>query len=269
MILLIDADFLAFSTAAGCQEKIKWDDDVITTHISMDQAKHVFATRVAELIELSGYDGAIDSHPPTVVMCWSCPTRRYHRHDVSASYKSGRTGDPPLGLRDVRAWAEAEYPSYTRDHLEADDVLGILATVPSLLAKYGWKTGDQVVVVSVDKDLLQIPGDHINPNRPELGIFTVTDEAAEHHLYMQALTGDPTDGYGGCPGMGPVRAERWLAQHGHSEKSLTMAYLKAGLTQQDAVDQFNLARILTGETYDFTKKQPILWNPSVTLGETV
>ena len=36
--------------------------------------------------------------------------------------------------------------------------------------------------------------------------FTQTPEDAERKLYEQALTGDSTDGYSGCPTVGPKRA---------------------------------------------------------------
>lgn len=271
MILLVDADYLAYRTAAGCQVKTRWSDDIITTHIDLEQAKNVFDDAIANIQSMAGYDPTDENHEGyVIVLCWSCPSRRYHRHDISADYKSNRTGSPPLGLSDLREWAQSEWISYTRDGLEADDILGILATRPSILrnAVLGSKLfdGQRIVVVGVDKDLNQIPGWHLNPLDNGLGLYHVSDDKAAHCLAMQTLTGDATDGYPGCPGMGPVRAQRWIAEHGTSTESLIMAFQKAGLTQQDAAVQYNLARILTGETYDFKNKQPILWTPSVTSG---
>lgn len=268
MILLVDADYLAYRTAAACQVKIKWDDEIITQHIDMEDAKRVFADAIFDATEAAGFSD-LDTDPDVfqVVLCWSCPTRRYHRHDIAADYKSNRHGAPPLGLADLREWASSEWVSYTRDGLEADDILGILGTKPSLLRSVldipDHKLGQQrIVIVGVDKDLLQIPGWHINPNDPERGLFHVSEERAHDQLCLQALTGDATDGYPGCPGMGPVKAQRWLDNHGYTLESVVLAYLKSGLSAEDAAVQINLARILSADAYDFKEKKPILWDPS-------
>jgi len=65
------------------------------------------------------------------------------------------------------------------------------------------------VIVSVDKDLLQIPGFHYNFVKKEKSC--VTKEQGIKHFYTQLLTGDTSDNIQGCPGIGVAKAARFLA----------------------------------------------------------
>jgi DNA polymerase-1 len=51
-----------------------------------------------------------------------------------------------------------------------------------------------------------------------------------------------------------LREMRWAA--------VVAAYEKAGLTEQDALTQARLARILRYSDWDNEKKEPILWTPT-------
>jgi DNA polymerase-1 len=89
------------------------------------------------------------------------------------------------------------------------------------------------------------------------------DEADYWHLF-QTLTGDQTDGYSGCPGIGPKKAEAIL-QHPDNQDDLwgvvVRTFVKAGLNEDEALVQARVARILRASDYDFEKKEPILWTP--------
>ncbi len=131
--------------------------------------------------------------------------------------------------------------------LEADDAMGIYATK---------HPGN--MIVSPDKDMKQIPGELYNLNET----FTVTpEEGATWHL-TQTLSGDQTDGYGGVPGIGIKRAETLFKDKGCSWKTVVDAFKEKDLTEQDALINARLARILTVEDYDFKNNRPILWDPS-------
>ena len=62
--------------------------------------------------------------------------------------------------------------------------------------------------MSIDKDLLQIPGRHYNWVSGE----HVTVSARDGHLALgrQILSGDPTDNVPGLKGVGPVKAAKYL-----------------------------------------------------------
>ena len=74
------------------------------------------------------------------------------------------------------------------DSLEADDVLGILATEPS---------NEERIIVSIDKDLYQIPAKISKDGKT---FEEISENEANYWHMMQTLTGDSTDGYSGCPG---------------------------------------------------------------------
>jgi len=131
--------------------------------------------------------------------------------------------------------------------LEADDSLGIYATK---------HPGN--IIVSPDKDMRQIPGKLYNLDE----VFTVSkEEGAKWHL-SQTLSGDQTDGYPGVPGIGVKRAATLFNKDGYSWKTVVKAFADKDLDESTALINARLARILTVDDYDFTKKEPILWSPS-------
>jgi len=247
--LIVDADSIAFRAAAAVQKGIRWDDDTFTSHADFGEAKVAFLDLVDGL-RRSVDDGA-DVH-----LAFSCLSRRYFRHDILPTYKGNRTGaPPPLCYRDLREWAvehgdgKLGFFSRVKPRLEADDVVGILATAKKLV-------DGEKIIVSVDKDLQQIPGLHWAPQE---GVYRVSPEHAERVLWTQVLTGDQVDNYTGIPGIGPAKAKKILDADEPYEDSVLKAYLKAGLTREDLVIQYNVARILQAKDYDFKLKEPKLW----------
>src|SRR5262249_40632645 len=118
------------------------------------------------------------------------------------------------------------------------------------------------IIVSADKDMKTIPGEHYDPNKRELGVVTVSRLEADGYHMMQTLTGDTTDGYTGCPGVGPKKAEKILGDEPHLWwHRVVEAYDKAGLSEAEALTQARVARILRATDYDFKLKKPILWTP--------
>ena len=106
---------------------------------------------------------------------------------------------------------EDRYRTERLHGLEADDLLGILATT---LPKYS-----DAIVVSLDKDLRTIPGRHLNPSKetsPAV-VRVITELEADTAWLMQTLMGDSTDGYTGVPGIGPKKAEKILCGRPRAE----------------------------------------------------
>ncbi|NIR13552.1 MAG: exonuclease, partial [Desulfobacterales bacterium] len=83
------------------------------------------------------------------------------------------------------------YPVKVIPKLEADDVMGVIST----------RSKDKTIIVSEDKDMEQIPGWIFNPNKDEEP-RKIGEEQADLKFYIQAASGDPTDNYAGCPGVG-------------------------------------------------------------------
>lgn len=272
--ILIDADYMAFTIAAACQKSHHWDDDIITQHIDMEKAKGVFLDAIIDAITATAASLFYPDPQATVILAWSDPGRRYFRHDVLGTYKGNRkSSGPPLGLRALREWACDQWPSIWLPRLEGDDVLGLFATGDQLFQILGLQqfVKQPRVIVGVDKDLRQIPGTHYNPTKPDEGLVVVTPIQAKMLLATQTLMGDTTDGYTGIPGVGAVKAAKLLADcdlTGSTWPTIVAAYEAAKLTEADAAQQFNCARILTSQHYNFRKNEPKLWDPSVSSTST-
>jgi DNA polymerase-1 len=246
-IAYIDGDIVAYESAAAAQQSFDFGGESPAHAYDEGRALDNAAARMETILEACG-------RPATVVVAFSCLSRRYFRHDLWPTYKSHRVAPKPFALPAVVAWFEANFKIIRMPGLEADDVLGILATKPKGMKK--------CVVVSRDKDMLQIPGQHLNCGKIEQGIKTVTRaEADRWHLY-QTLVGDSTDGYPGCPRIGPVKAERLLsAPPAERWAAVVSAFINAGKTEEDALIQARVSRILRWSDWNSLKKEPVLWKP--------
>ena len=86
-------------------------------------------------------------------------------------------------------------------------------------------------------------------------------EGEKWHL-VQTLAGDQTDGYAGVPGIGVKRALSLFGEKGYSWKTVVEAFADKDLSEEVALENARLAKILTASDYDFQKKEPILWTPT-------
>lgn len=121
---------------------------------------------------------------------------------VYDKYKSNRKEPEPPFLRSCIEAIEEEFNTAKGAMLEADDILGIL---------YENNYYHRQFIVSIDKDLLQIPGWHWRPHRQEL--IYQSEGNALYQFVLQWLTGDSTDGVPGIPGIGPKKAEKIIHDH--------------------------------------------------------
>lgn len=242
MKLLIDADITAYQATAAAECEVEWGDDIWTIHTDLKEAKASFDGMIKKIKEVTKID--------EYTLCFS--DSKNFRKEIYPDYKGQRKGRKPVGYSILKEWAMETHPSFSKPRLEADDCLGILAT------KYPGKC----VIVSMDKDLLSIPG-KIYKMKPDGSgeFFTISDKEADLNFLTQALTGDVTDNYKGCPGIGPKKAEELFKKHGAVWKTVEDAYLKAGLTKEDALLNARMARILRASDYDFDNQEVKLWNP--------
>ena len=116
------------------------------------------------------------------------------RKNLYPDYKKHRT-EPPQIVHDLKAWLRdpAVWPMVVshESYLETDDFLGLAA-------------GPGRIIISSDKDLLQITGEHYNPVTDRRS--TVYPEGGELMFWYQVLVGDTSDGYPGCGRIGKARA---------------------------------------------------------------
>ena len=263
---LIDTDIILYEAGFSAEKGIDWsgDGDWSLT-ADLEEAKAGVHSRIQDIKE------AVNAE--RVVLTLTDPAHNF-RKDVYPTYKDkrvrpGKKSSKPMLLKPLREFVESTGQSVCRPGLEADDVLGILATTLTPLVPLG---PSSTVICSIDKDLLTIPGKHYNWRKPELGVFEVSEWEADLAFYKQILTGDATDNYPGCPGCGPVGAVVALdpdgvwALHGkHYEEVLwrrvVAKFATKNLTEADALTQARCARILRGCDYNFDTKEVILWTP--------
>ena len=62
--------------------------------------------------------------------------------------------------------------------------------------------------------------------------------------------------------MGPVKCSKKFETDGASWQSVVELFESKGFTEEDALLQARVARILRYEDYDFEKKEVILWTPT-------
>jgi 5'-3' exonuclease len=187
--------------------------------------------------------------PHRLAVCLDLDWRPQFRVDLIPSYKAHRVAEPePAGQPDVEEVPDELTPQVDMimelldafgistagaPGFEADDVLGTLAAR---------EQSDPVVVVSGDRDLLQVVADDPVPVRVLYlgrGLAKATlfgpaevsesygvpaDRAGAAYAEFALLRGDPSDGLPGVPGVGEKTAATLLAEHGSLDHILAAAH---------------------------------------------
>ena len=240
MKLLIDADFIVYKCCAACETEIDYGEDVIFVTSNFSDAYNAVKREIQQIQDVFG-----SFSKPILFFSDS----KNFRKKISPDYKGHRNRKKPCGYKRVIRNLKIEYDVCIMPELEADDAMGIYATK---------LTGN--IIVSPDKDMRQIPGKLYNLE----DTTTITpEEGARWHL-IQTLAGDQTDGYSGVPGIGVKRAETLFNKEGYSWATVVKAFQDKGLTEDDALLNARLARILTVEDYDSKQQEPKLWTPEAT-----
>lgn len=250
IVLLIDGDIIAYKHAAGAEVATDWGDDVWSLHTDTKQAIQIMEGELTSLCKVLQAD--------KVEIALS--GKNIFRTKIFAGYKSNRKKSrKPIGLPALREHLRYKRQAVIEDELEADDLLGIWATDPTFHA------GAKKIIVSIDKDMKTVPCYLWNQLHPEHGVLKVSKKEADKNHYMQTLMGDATDGYAGCPSYGPTKSRRLIDSFSLEDEpawdKIVGAYKKQGLTEEDALVQARLARILRVENFDRHKKTIKLWTP--------
>lgn len=245
--LLIDTDIIAYRVAAVHEDRTAFGVYVGDLGDALKQADGI----VGELMESLKADRAI--------LCLSDSTANW-RNGVLPTYKHNREGTVrPELLAAVKAHLATDYESKGYPTLEADDVMGILATHPNAI------TGRKIIV-SEDKDMRTIPCSLYAPHRSELGVIEISELDANRFHMWQTICGDATDGYKGAPGIGPgsVYAEEVISAENAELWDIVLdAYAAVRLTETEAIQQAQVARILRAEDYNIRTKEMALWAPEL------
>lgn len=164
------------------------------------------------------------------------------RDQIYDAYKANRKDKPkPRHLGFCRDYMIINYNAKESIGAEADDFIATRAT----------ELGEDAIIVSVDKDFLQVPCVFYNFVKGE---FTrVTPEQGMRSFYTQVLTGDVVDNIKGVKGIGPAKAEKIL-KGAESELDLWKRCL-------EAYDGDREAAILNARLVWLQREKGQIWKP--------
>lgn len=215
----------------------------------------------------------IDNLKPThLVVCFDEKEKTF-RHKEFKSYQSQR---PPthedlisqfFKARDFLK--EARVQVYSKKGFEADDLIGTISS----LSTVDRSLFTDVVIVTGDKDILQLVNDKVKLFMPQAGLSTGKifgiEETKEKLgippnliIDYKGLVGDPSDNYKGVLGIGPKTAVSLLEEFGSFKgvyKNLDKIPLKTReklvKSRKDADMSYKLATIITNVPmkFDFEK----------------
>ena len=237
MKLLIDADYTVYKCCASCESEIDFGEDVIVVTSNFKEAYRA-VKRDIEKITSQYMD-------PDVYLFFS--DSKNFRKEILPAYKGHRNRKKPCGYKRVINKLKTEFNVITLPTLEADDAMGIFATM--------W--GD-TTICSPDKDMRQIPGNLYDMSE---NTFITKPEGLRWHL-IQTMAGDQTDGYGGCPGIGIKRAVAIFEKDGYTWEAVVKTFAEKDLGEDIALQNARLAKILTIDEYDFESKTIRHWTPN-------
>ena len=185
-------------------------------------ATYGFTTMLRKLLQ--------DEQPEHAVVLFDPPGRTF-RHEQYAEYKANRPAmesDLAVQLPYIRRVCEAfRLPIVEVPGFEADDVI-------ATLADQAVAAGFRVVVVTADKDMLQLVSDVVvilNPGREGTGATLLDGKAVEAKwgvsperiVDVLALVGDSVDNVPGVPGIGDKGARDLVCEFGPVENVIANA----------------------------------------------
>ena len=100
----------------------------------------------------------------------------------------------PLMYNDIRQYLLDAWDAEVIHRQETDDEMAIRHS-----------QSKDTIIVAVDKDMLQVPGWHLNPNK---GFKRISKAEGDWRLYVQCLTGDTVDNIPGAYKVGPAAAKK-------------------------------------------------------------
>src|SRR3984885_1016676 len=189
-------------------------------------AVRLFATKLLQFIR----DGAAGIKPTHLAIILDKSEDSFRR-EIYPPYKAHRPDPPedlvpqfPLMRDTVRAFG---LMPIEQDRYEADDLIATYAREAN-------ERGADVLIVSADKDLMQLVGPGVAMYDPASGereerrigpdeVFAYFGGGADKVVDIQALAGDSTDNVPGAPGIGVKTAAQLIAEYGDLETLLARA----------------------------------------------
>ncbi|MGB9493386.1 MAG: DNA polymerase I, partial [Azonexus sp.] len=165
------------------------------------------------------------------------------RDDWYPEYKAHRPPMPEDLVQQIEplhaAIKAAGWPLLMVDGVEADDVIGTLATAAAV-------DGINTLISTGDKDLTQLVGPHVrwyntmsNELLDEAGVEAKFGVQPDRIVDYLALVGDTVDGVPGVAKCGPKTALKWLEQYGSLDGVIAHAHEIGGVVGQNLRDHLD------------------------------
>ena len=163
----------------------------------------------------------LDEENPTHMLVAFDAGKTTFRHSTFGEYKGGRQKTPPELSEQFpylrKLLTAYQIPQYELEMYEADDIIGTLSKQSEL-------AGDEVVIVSGDKDLTQLSSPTTTVYITRKGMTDIEKYTPEHIkekygltpdqiIDMKGLMGDSSDNIPGVPGVGEKTAIKLLLEH--------------------------------------------------------
>jgi len=154
--------------------------------------------------------------------------RGNYRHDIYPEYKANRSETPEDLIPQFPLFREAceafNLPQIELLGYEADDII-------ATYAKQAVAQGNDVTIVSSDKDLMQLVNDNVHMMDPMKNTFIGYDEVMakfgvhpDKVIDIQSLAGDASDNIPGVPGIGVKTAALLINEFGDLDTLLEQAH---------------------------------------------
>ncbi|RUT29550.1 DNA polymerase I [Paenibacillus zeisoli] len=193
----------------------------------------------------------IQEEQPTHMMVAFDAGKETFRHEGYQEYKGGREKTPPelseqfpllKELLDSFGITRFELKGY-----EADDIIGTVS-------RQADESGRQVIVVTGDKDMLQLVSDNVKVSLTRKGVSEVepygVQEIQERYgltpaqiVDLKGLMGDTSDNIPGVPGIGEKTALKLLHQFGSVEEVLARTDELKGKQKENLINHAEDARM--------------------------
>jgi hypothetical protein len=134
-----------------------------------------------------------------------------HRYAIKHDYKGNRPKESPSWWAFTKQYAIDGWKATEVDNIEVDDAVNITA----------WNT-KYPIVVSIDKDLLNLKG--LNYNWKTKEFIPVTEDEESKHFWIDMIVGQPGDNIAGLPNKGKVFANKVFKDVTHTESFRNLTF---------------------------------------------
>jgi len=188
-----------------------------------------------------------DYHAPYIAVIFDA-ARKNFRNDIYSEYKANRDETPEDLVPQFSIIREAtkafDIPALEVEGYEADDLI-------AAYTKQALAAGKKVVIVSSDKDLMQLVRPNVRMLDPMKGKWVGEEEVMEKFgvppnkvVDVQSLAGDSVDNVPGVPGIGIKTAAQLINEYGDLETLLERASeIKQNKRREKLIEHAQDARI--------------------------